>query len=260
MIVIGLGSGRSGTASLAKLLNAQPDALCFHEMNPSCVRFSGTPRPVLNTLDEFQAILDGGDPSALTVDLGRPVAARAYDALCRMERVRLIGDIAFYYLSYVEAMAARNPNVRFLCLKRDRGETIRSWLQKSTLPRWRSKRLADRLASLITRTPYHEAFNPWMEHDGSRWAVDPVWDKCFPKFAGPTRAAAIAQYYDFYYAEAERLAALLPDRFRMVATPSLSEPDTQRELLAFCGVPPEAQRPTDAHIHRSRASRIGAEA
>ena len=61
MIVIGLGTGRSGTASLAKLLSAQHDAFCFHEMNPSCVRFSGTPRPILNVIDEYQAILDGGD-------------------------------------------------------------------------------------------------------------------------------------------------------------------------------------------------------
>jgi hypothetical protein len=252
MIVIGLGSGRSGTASLAKLLNAQRDALCFHEMNPSCVRFHGTPRPILNTIDEFQTIVDGGDPSMLTVDLSRPVAAEAYDALCRMERVRLVGDIAFYYLSYVELIARHNPNVRFVCLKRDRQATIESWLRKSTIGRWPSKRLADRLASLITRTPYHTAHNPWMQHDGLDWAVDDVWDKCFPKFPGPTRTEAIAQYYDYYYAETDRLAALLPERFRLVHTDELSAPTMQRALLAFCGVAPERQLEVDAHVHRSR--------
>src|ERR1051326_3851404 len=102
MIVIGLGSGRSGTASLAKLLNAQSDALCFHEMNPAAVRFSGTPRPFLNAIDEFQVIIDGGDPRMLTVDLSRAVSARTYDELSNMKQVRLIGDIAFYYLDYVE--------------------------------------------------------------------------------------------------------------------------------------------------------------
>jgi hypothetical protein len=99
MIVIGLGTGRSGTASLAGLLKAQSDSLCFHEMNPSVVRFAGTPRPFINTIDEFQAILDGGDPAMLTVDLSRSVSASAYDELSRMQRVRLIGDVAFYYLS-----------------------------------------------------------------------------------------------------------------------------------------------------------------
>src|SRR6476620_12404549 len=150
MIVIGLGSGRSGTASLAKLLSAQPDALCFHEMNPSCVRFAGTTRPILNTIDEFQTIVDGGDPSALTVDLARPVTADAYDQLCRMDRVRTIGDIAFYYLSYVEAIAAHNANVRFVCLKRDKDETVESWMKKTSIHRWPSKKVADQLAAWIT--------------------------------------------------------------------------------------------------------------
>lgn len=252
MIVIGLGTGRSGTASLAKLLNAQRDALCFHEMNPSCVRFSGTPRPILNSIDEYQAILDGGDPSMLTVDLGRPVVARAYDELCKMPRVRLIGDIAFYYLSYVEAIAARNPNVRFLCLRRDIDQTVASWMNKSSIPRWRSKRLADRIGAWITRAPFHESRNFWMEHDGSRWQPDPVWDKCFPKFDAASKPEAIRKYCEFYYAEAERLAPRLESVFRFVDTEGMKGRDYQAGILSFVGVPAEEHVFTDAHIHQSR--------
>ena len=252
MIVIGLGTGRSGTASLAKLLNAQRDALCFHEMNPSCVRFSGTPRPILNTIDEYQAIVDGGDPSMLTVDLGRPVAAKAYDRLCKMHRVRLIGDIAFYYLSYVEAIAARNPNVRFLCLRRDIDETVASWINKSRISRWPSKHLADRIGALITRAPFHKSRNFWMEHDGSHWQHDPVWDKCFPKFEAASMPEAIRKYCEFYYAEAEQLARKLQPVFRFVDTPSMVNGDYQSEILSFLGVPVGEHVFTDAHIHQSR--------
>ena len=252
MIVIGLGTGRSGTASLAKLLNAQHDAHCFHEMNPSCVRFSGTPRPILNTIDEYQAILDGGDPSMLTVDLGRTVAAKAYDELCKMPRVRLIGDIAFYYLSYVEAIAARNPNVRFLCLRRDIDETVASWMNKSRIPRWRSKHFADRIGAWITRAPFHEFRNFWMEHNGSRWQQDPVWDKCFPKFEAASKPEAIRKYCEFYYAEAERLAPKLEGVFRFVETEFMKERAYQAGILAFLGIPPEEHVFTNAHIHQSR--------
>lgn len=250
MIVIGLGTGRSGTASLAKLINSQRDALCFHEMNPSCARFEGAPQPILRTIDEFQTIVEGGDPSMLTVDLSRGVAARAYERLCRMSRVRLIGDIAFYYLTYVEQIAARNPEVRFVCLRRDRQATIRSWLAKSAIRRWPSKRVADRLSAWITRTPYYTARNFWMEHDGSRWARDEVWDKCFPKFPGPTREEAIGQYWDYYYEEAEKLARALPQAFRIVDTEQINTPAGQSALLDFCGVPPEEQVAVDAHIHK----------
>jgi hypothetical protein len=251
MIVIGLGTGRSGTASLAKLLNAQQDALCFHEMNPSCVRFFGTPRPILNTIDEFQAILGGGDSSMLTVDLSRAVSVSAYDKLCAMPRVRLLGDIAFYYLSYVDAIAARNPNVRFICLRREEEETVESWMRKSAVERWRSKRIADRVASWITRERYYESRNFWMEHDGQEWLRDPVWDKCFPKFDTASKREAVHSYWRYYYETAEEIVRRWPDRFYIVDTKTLDTPVMQRELLAFCGVPSDAQILTDAHIHRS---------
>lgn len=253
MIIIGLGTGRSGTASLAKLLNSQEDSLCFHEMNPSSVRFAGTPRPIMNAIDEFQAIIDGGAPSELTVDLGRGVVANAYDRLCQMPRVRMIGDIAFYYLTYVEAIAARNANVRFICLRRDKEETVQSWMRKSSIPRWRSKELADRVAAMITREPFHKSRNFWMEHDGDQWQKDPVWDKCFPKFRAATKIDAIRQYWDYYYVEAAKLAAAHPTAFRIVDTDRLDDRAFQRDLLNFCGVPAARQVYTDAHIHKSRA-------
>ncbi|MDH3645693.1 MAG: sulfotransferase [Gammaproteobacteria bacterium] len=251
MVIIGLGTGRSGTASLAKLLNAQTDAHCFHELNPSCVRFCDTPRPILNTIAEFQGIIDGGDPSRLTVDLSRPVSASAYERLMDMRSVRLIGDIAFYYLSYVEEIHKINPNVRFLCLRRNREETVQSWMRKTAINRWPSKYVADRMASIITRTPFYTARNPWMEHDGSEWAIDEVWDKCFPKFPGPTRQQAIEQYWDYYGQEADRLCAKLSEVFKIVDTNKLSANDYQSEILEFCGIANEDQVFTDAHIHKS---------
>lgn len=253
MIVIGIGSGRSGTASLAKLLNAQRDAVCFHELNPSCVRFEGTPRPILNTICEFEAIASGGDPSMLTVDLSRGVSARAYDRLTKLPRVRLIGDIAFYYLAYVERILELHPRVRFVCLKRDRAETVESWLRKTEIRRWPTKLITDRIASWITREPYNRAYNYWTDHDGKVWRPDPVWDKCFPKFPAATRRSSIEQYWDFYYRTVERIMAAYPGRIHLVRTEIMNTPVEQERLLAFCGLEPDEMIFTDAHVHRSRA-------
>ena len=252
MIVIGLGTGRSGTASLANLLTAQHDAHCFHEMNPSCVRFFGTPRPILNAIDEWQTVLDGGDPSMVTVDLGRPVAAKAYNKLCQMPRVRLIGDVAFYYLSYVETIAAHNPNVRFLCLRRDIDETVESWIEKSRIPRWFSKSVADRLGAWLTRTPYYKSRNFWMEHDGSRWQKDPLWDKCFPHFEAAFKRDAIRKYCEYYYEEADRKVAKLKGIFRFVPVDRLNDHRYQSDILSFAGIPIEEQRFANVHIHQSK--------
>lgn len=251
MIVIGLGSGRSGTASLAHLLNSQKNAICFHEMNPSCVRFYGTPKPVLNTIDEYQAILDDGEPSMLTVDLGREVAAQTYEQLVQRDKVSLIGDIAFYYLSYVDQIVERNGNVRFICLKRDKAATVNSWIKKSEISRWPSKRIADRLASWITREPYYDSRNYWMDHDGTRWQHDPIWDKCFPKFPGPDKKQAIEQYWDYYYETAEELESRHSECFRIVETVQLEDKAFQADILAFCGISAPDHIYTDAHKHKS---------
>ncbi len=117
--------------------------------------------------------------------------------------------------------------------------------------RWRSKRLADRLATWITREPYHNARNPWMEHDGTEWAVDPVWDKCYPKFPGPTKEEAIGQYWDYYYEEAEEISAEIGDIFRIFPTDKLNLQEHQTDILNFCGIVEAEHIYTDAHIHKS---------
>jgi len=254
MIVIGLGTGRSGTASLAKLLNAQADALCFHEMNPSAMRWQGTSRPAINMVEEFDAILHGGPTDRLSVDLSRTVAAQAYDRLCTMPKVRLLGDIAFYHLNYVDQMVAAAQDIRFICLERDKTETVESWMRKSELPRWRSKALGERISAAITREPYHDSRNFWMEHDGTTWAHDPVWDKLFPKFPGPTKKEAIEQYWDHYTREAHAHARRHDGIFKIVRTETLDDEAVQAELLTFCGIEPTAHVYTGAHIHQSRAA------
>ena len=250
MIVIGLGSGRSGTTSLAHLLAKQPNSVVFHEMNPSVMRFEGTKAPVLNSICEFEAILTGGDPSYLTVDLGRKPSVETYDRLCGMKKVSLIGDIAFYYLSYVEDILAISKNVRFVCLKRDRTATIRSWLKKSHIQRWRSKWIGERFAALLQRIPFHESKNFWMDHDGSEWRLDPIWDKCFPNFDAKSKEEAIGKYYDFYYAEAEKLAKKHPGEFKIFHLEDINTDEGKAEILDFCGISDENRDMENVWVHR----------
>jgi hypothetical protein len=127
----------------------------------------------------------------VTVDLTRVEGTETYDRLCRMTNVRMIGDVASYYLSYVRLIAERHPEVRFLCMRRDIGQTVQSWMETSRIKRWRSLYIADRLASLITRTPFYDFENFWMEHSGTKWRRNPVWDKLLPKFDASSKEEAI---------------------------------------------------------------------
>ena len=252
MIIIGLGSGRTGTASLSHLISSQKDAICFHELNPTGAVFDGNPQPILNTINEFQAILDGGDKCMLALDYSRPASATKYEQLKKMSTVRIIGDIAYYYLRYVDNILTINDNVRFVCIKRNRAQTISSWMKKSTINRWPSLRIADRLKALITRTPYHQSKNFWQAHDGTNWQSDPVWDKTFPKFDAASKEEAIGKYWDYYYAEAERMSQKHPDRFRTFAIEKMSSRDGQAEILHFIGIPEgEEVLEDNFHMHKS---------
>ncbi len=253
MIVIGLGSGRTGTASLSHLIDSQQDAICFHELNPTGAVFSGNPQPILNTNNEFQAILDGGERHRLAIDYSRGMSVKTYGELQAMPRVKLIGDIAYYYLSYVDDILALNQQVRFVCIKRDRQQTIDSWMTKSAIHRWRSLWLADRLKSLITRTPFHSARNFWQEHDGERYQPDPVWDSTFPKFEASSRYEAIGKYWDYYYRQAELTAQRHPGHFRIFPIDAMSKPEGQRDILGFIGIGAADMVVKDKfHAHKSR--------
>lgn len=246
-IIIGLGTGRCGTASLAHLISSQPNALCFHELNAVCTRFFDTPRPLENTVEEFAAILDGGPPARLTADLSRKSIARDYQRLCGMSQPRALGDVGFYYLSYVRRLAALDRRIRFVCLQRDREATVESWLRQALVSKTWREQLADRLRSLVMNEPYRPLRNFWMDHDGTRWMPDPVWDKTMPKFQARSPREAADEYWRYYYAQAEALQADLPGVFRIFNISALSVFEEQRELLAFCGFAPEEQRTARVH-------------
>jgi hypothetical protein len=251
-IVIGLGSGRSGTASLTSLLDRQPGGICFHEMNPSGAVFSGNSQPHVNAIREFQKLLRGGDRAHLSIDYSRPSSVKTYEKLQDMHELSLIGDIAYYYLNYVDDLLHAAPECLFVCIRRDRDQTIASWLKKSTIKRWRSLWLADKLKSWLTRTPFYTEYNYWQEHDGSRWKKDPVWDSCFPKFEATSKEEAIGMYWDYYYLEADRLQKKHPDKFRIFNVRDLSHSEGQKRILSFIGVAEERMVcGDDVHLHRS---------
>ncbi|MEZ5571761.1 MAG: hypothetical protein R3E64_07025 [Halioglobus sp.] len=251
-VVIGLGSGRSGTASLTALIDQQDGGICFHEMNPSCAVFSGNQQPHVNAIREFRRILSGGDRSCLTIDYSRPSSVVTYQKLQQMTEVKLIGDIAYYYLNYVEVLLGIDPACRFVCIKRNREQTIGSWMKKSAIKRWRSLWLADRLKSWITRSPFYTEYNYWQIHDGSRWKQDPVWDSCFPKFEAQSKEAAIGMYWDYYYLEADRLQRAFPENFRIFDIEDLSNSEGQKRILSFVGLSATTMVcGEDVHLHSS---------
>ncbi|WND03038.1 hypothetical protein QGN29_01500 [Temperatibacter marinus] len=235
MIIIGLGSGRSGTNSFAAMIAKQQNSYSFHEMNPSVMAYKGTVAPVVNTLREFKAIIEGGDPSYLTVDLSRKPSVADFSKVKVANKVDVLSDAGLYYLQYVPDMLAENSAVKFVCLQRDRTATIQSFMKKTTLNYGFIEKLLYRCAALIKRKPYISSSNHFMEHDGRQWAIDRLWDKCFPTFEAASKEEAIGHYYDYYYKQAHMFALDYPENVKVYPLEMMNKEEGIKEILSFCG-------------------------
>jgi hypothetical protein len=108
-IVLGIATGRCGTASLAAVLAEQPDAMCSHEESPI---LPWRPMDGRRTLQE------------------RFARFRAHGA------ARFLGDVASSYLPYLDDAIALEPDIRIVCLRRPREEVVEdfsAWLDR-TMP------------------------------------------------------------------------------------------------------------------------------
>lgn len=235
MIAIGLGTGRCGTKSLAALLNAQKNSVFFHEMNASNLMFEGTEWPILNSINEFEGILNRGDKRKICVDLSEEYVMATYKKLAKMEKVDFIGDVASYYLKYVPVIMKHNKDVRFICMKRGRDATVRSFINIVKIKKTKQRRFREQLAYFLTGKKIIESRNHWVQHNGTIWRRDLKYDKLFPKFDTPDISEAIGKYWDMYNEEAESLGKKYPENFKIFELEHLNTQEGQKTILRYVG-------------------------
>ena len=156
-----------------------------------------------------------------------------FEGLARQcPQVARIGDVGLYYLPYTDEVLSSLDHVRVICLKRDRQETVDSFI------RW------------IQQTRKGRPVDHWSA-DRAGLEDDP-WDASFPKYVALDMAEAIGQYWDDYYAQASRLAQEFPDRVRVFEMRStLNDPAGIASLLDWAGIPAGSRHLEAVHEHRS---------
>jgi len=245
-IIFGLGSGRCGTKSLASLISMQEGAVCFHELNPSSMSWDNGFATVKNTYRNFFDLIHSGDP-LISFDQSMGSSHAEFEKI-NEGRIKIAGDVASYYLPYVEYILELDPSVKFPCLKREKQETVRSFIKKTR----RHNNFALHAVNAVTYflfskhlVPAHR--NHWVEHDGSIWKQSTVWDKCFPKFETSDLQEAISLYWESYYERIEELSEKYSDNVKVFDMRALSEKSVQFELLDFCGI----QNPRTTVVHEN---------
>lgn len=189
-IVIGMGTGRCGTHTLAQLLNSQPNCTATHEAAPLL--------PWAHQNRDF-------------------VISERFRRMRNKSANDVLGDVASFYLPYVAAAIAAEPEIRVICLKRDRREVVESFCK------W-----IDKVHPLPT--------NHWSKKLEKGWYREPLWSTIFPRYDISGREEAVGQYWDEYYREVERLIEQYPAQIAVFETERvLNEESTQREMLSFAG-------------------------
>tara|TARA_Y100001972_G_C7616541_1_gene309200 strand:- start:47 stop:676 length:630 start_codon:yes stop_codon:yes gene_type:complete len=145
----------------------------------------------------------------------RPVVnwstGKAKDRLNLIKSLNLDGDVAFWYLNLVEDMNKISENIRFICLERNIDEVVYSYLNKT-----------------IGR-------NHWINHDGTRWHKDPIWDQCYPKYNIVKKSEAIRLYCEEYQRRSREFEKNM-DNFKIFHINSLNSKSGVQSILKFLNI------------------------
>jgi hypothetical protein len=132
-IVIGLGTGRTGSKSFSELLNLQDGVKFTHEAFKLPWKFSK--RHILE------------------------VVGALFSRINKDNRVIIEGDISPWYLSYVKFLDRLYPNFfKFVCLYRDIDEVVKSYIKKVPLGNHWTKRDSDCYENPTRESAYDKCY------------------------------------------------------------------------------------------------------
>jgi hypothetical protein len=132
-IVIGLGTGRTGSKSFAELLNLQEGVEFTHEAYKLSWKFSK--RRILEVIGFL------------------------FNRINKDNRILFIGDISSWYLPYVKFMDRVYPNFfKFVCLYRDTDEVVSSYIKKVPLGNHWTDKSSEHYHNMIRLSAYDECY------------------------------------------------------------------------------------------------------
>ncbi len=180
-LIIGLGTGRCGTVSLSKLLKQQ-NINASHEINILPWEFN-------------KEMIDNALKSIINRDND------------------IISDVAFYYLPYVPYIIEKYPDTKFVCFKRNKQQTINSYILKFN-----------------DRNHLSHNFN-------NIYREDKIWDHAFPKYDQQDKKKDLTLYWDNYYKTAESYQLKYENNFKIFnMIDVLNDKKHQKQMFNFIGI------------------------
>jgi len=200
-LVIGLGSGRCGTCSLAHLLDKQKNFRITHETLPS-------------NIFAF---------SKFSID-------KKLKKLLKYKG-KFVGDVALYYLPYIEYILKKYPSTKFICLKRSKKETINSFMRATPFyNHWTDPSLMKDKGEF------------YIDYKGKKWTKH-YWNNLFPNYNNKSKEKAIGLYWEDYYKKISELKKKYPRNIIILNTrEALNSKKGISKMLSFIGIPKKHQK------------------
>jgi hypothetical protein len=194
-VILGMGAGECGLLLLSQILSRQPDTRVTHEQLP-WLPWERQPNES-GIRDRLRQLLATANESR-------------------------VGDVASFYLPYVEEAIQCHPAVRIICLKRPRDEVVAGFCRTPDQP------------SGAPVNSQAKGTRPDRSHD-------PFETQFFPQYGTHDREEGIERYWDEYYTAAEQLQRWYPDNVRVWDSEILTTEAGLREVLTFAGIPASEQ-------------------
>ena len=106
-VILGIGTGRCGTVSLSDLLNKQENASFSHELKI-----------------KLQKAVDYNAP--LPWEYDQKVFDRAWNSVLHYDG-QYVGDVAMFWLPYLEKLFVMTEDVKVICLQREKEEVVKKY-------------------------------------------------------------------------------------------------------------------------------------
>lgn len=195
-IVLGLGTGRSGSTSLVEILTTVQDSCCTHE-NPPLV--SWTPQKI--ELD-FQI--------------------RRFERLSRY--YSLIADVSHWWINVLDEVLNHFPNAKAIGLFRDAESCVKSFMQIKGFGRGSYNHWVPHGNGIWAAARWDPTYPTYPVPNGAEYSPDRA------------KSELIAQYVRDYNRKLHLIASRAPERILLVETEKLGLPETQTAILDFVGL------------------------
>ena len=207
MIIFGLSSSRKEAKKVHTFLNKQ-NGFCFDfESDISSMSWKNSENIVMNRVQFLEKKL--------------------YDNTVKNNNHNnIVGEVAFYFLPYVELLINNFPYIKFICTKKNRKNTYNDIVSDIKT----NNSILSRL--FLWKKQYK---NHWLDHNGTTWERDHLLDKCYPTFKEQSLKISINKYIELYNVTIKNLSKKYPNNLAVFYSDEISSDYGKQKVLSFLG-------------------------